>query len=142
MRLLSRISGENIIFWHIFLDSTLFHGIWVNSAPVSENSSNFAKIQRRRSSGKPQETTFFVCQSCYFGCLKNGLNCTFSSLGANWSCKGQCFQHKKKVPHWFPDTREPKVLPHPPKKWIFGPKTAKFGPKPTFLAKYRPFWPI
>ena len=44
MRLLSRISGENSIIWHIFLDSTLFHGIWVNSAPVSENSSNFAKI--------------------------------------------------------------------------------------------------
>ena len=44
MRLLSRISGENSIFWHIFLDFTLFHGIWVNSAPVFENSSNFAKI--------------------------------------------------------------------------------------------------
>ena len=30
----------------------------------------------------------------------------------------------------------------PPKKWIFGPKTAKFGPKLAFLAKYQHFWPI
>ena len=26
--------------------------------------------------------------------------------------------------------------------WIFGPKTAKFGPKLAFGAKYRHFWPI
>ena len=30
----------------------------------------------------------------------------------------------------------------PPKNWIFGPKTAKFGPKLTFLAKYRHFGPF
>ena len=34
---------KNSIFWHIFLDFTLFRGISVNSAPVFENSSNFAK---------------------------------------------------------------------------------------------------
>ena len=30
----------------------------------------------------------------------------------------------------------------PPKKWIFGHKTAKFCPKLAFLAEYRLFWPI
>ena len=30
----------------------------------------------------------------------------------------------------------------PPKKWIFDPKTAKFGPKLAFSAKYGHFWPI
>ena len=30
----------------------------------------------------------------------------------------------------------------PPKNWILGPKTAKFGPKVAFLAKYWHFWPI
>ena len=34
---------KNSIFWHIFLDFTLFRGISVYSAPVFENSSNFAK---------------------------------------------------------------------------------------------------
>ena len=43
---------------------------------------------------------------------------------------------QRKKSHWFPDVRIPKVLLHPPKKWIFGQKTAKFGPKLTFLAKY------
>ena len=38
--------------------------------------------------------------------------------------------------------REQKVLLHPPEKWIFGQKMAKFGPKLTFLAKYRHFWAI
>ena len=48
----------------------------------------------------------------------------------------------KKVSHWNPDIRVPKFLLPPPKKWIFGPKTAKCGPKLAFLAKYRHFWPI
>ena len=49
----------------------------------------------------------------------------------------------KKVPHWFPGMRARKVLLHPPpKKWIFGQKTAKFGPKLAFLANYWHFWPI
>ena len=38
-----------------------------------------------------------------------------------------------KVPHWFPDMRELKVLLHPSKKWIFGPETCKFGPKLTLF---------
>ena len=38
--------------------------------------------------------------------------------------------------------RIPKVLHHPPKKWTFGPKTAKLCPKLTFLAKYRHFGPF
>ena len=38
--------------------------------------------------------------------------------------------------------REQKVLLHPPEKWIFGQKMAKFGPKLAFLAKYQHFWPI
>ena len=52
----------------------------------------------------------------------------------------------------FPDVRVPKVLPHPPQKWIFGPKTAKSGPKYlllvicgqilAFWAKYWHFGPI
>ena len=69
-----------------------------------------------------------------FGPQFSGQNCTFSSLAANWSHTGQWFYHKK-VPHWFPDMRVPNVLLHPPKKW-------SFGPKMTFLAKYRHFWPI
>ena len=38
--------------------------------------------------------------------------------------------------------RVPKFLLPPPKNWIWGPKTAKFGPKQAFLAKYEHFWPI
>ena len=36
----------------------------------------------------------------------------------------------------------PKLLLTPVKIRIFGSKTAKFGPKLKFLAKYRHFWPI
>ena len=42
-------------------------------------------------------------------------------LADNWSPSGQSFQHKK-VPHWFPDMRVPKVLLQSPKKWNFGQK--------------------
>ena len=49
----------------------------------------------------------------------------------------------KEVSHWLPNMRVPKILLptllHPPKKWNFGPKTAKFGLKLAFLAKYWPF---
>ena len=48
----------------------------------------------------------------------------------------------KKVSHWNPDMRVPKFLLHAPKNWILGPKTAKFGPKLAFWAKYRHFCPI
>ena len=44
----------------------------------------------------------------------------------------------KEVSHWFPDMRVPKVLIRPPKKRIFGPKTAQLGLKLAFMAKY---WP-
>ena len=38
--------------------------------------------------------------------------------------------------------RVPKFLLPAPKNWILGPKTAKFGPKLAFWAKYRHFCPI
>ena len=38
--------------------------------------------------------------------------------------------------------RVPKLLLPAPKNWILGPKTAKFGPKLAFWAKYRHFCPI
>ena len=38
--------------------------------------------------------------------------------------------------------RVPKFLLPAPKNWILGPKTAKFGPKLAFGAKYRHFCPI
>ena len=44
--------------------------------------------------------------------------------------------------NWTPDIRVPKVLLHPPNKWILGPKTAKLGPKLAFLVKYGHFWPL
>ena len=68
-----------------------------------------------------------------------GQNYTFSSLAANWNPTGQCFHHNKGVSlaPWYEDTKS--FTPYPPqKKWIFGPKTAKFGPKLTFLAKSGP----
>ena len=48
----------------------------------------------------------------------------------------QHFQHERGVP----DMRVPRVLLPPPQKWIFGPKTAKFGQKLVYLTKYF-FWP-
>ena len=65
-----------------------------------------------------------------------GMDCTFLSQAANWSLNNQHFQHERGVP----DMRVPRVLLPPPKKRIFGPKTAKFGPKLVYLAKYF-FWP-
>ena len=65
-----------------------------------------------------------------------GMDCTFLSQAANWSLNNQHFQHERGVP----DMRVPRVLLPPPQKWIFGPKTAKFGPKLVYLAKYF-FWP-
>ena len=55
--------------------------------------------------------------------------------------QGQGLQHEKGV-SLVPCYEIPKVLLHPPKKWIFGPKTAKFVPKLAFLAKHGHFWPI
>ena len=40
----------------------------------------------------------------------------------------------------FSDMWVPKLLPTPVKIWKFGPKTAKIGPKLTFLAKYWLYW--
>ena len=45
-------------------------------------------------------------------------NSTFSLIAADLSLTGQCFQDKK-VPHWFPEVKVPKILPHPLKKRIF-----------------------
>ena len=60
---------------------------------------------------------------------------TFLSLAANWSLT-------KKVSYWFPDMRAPKVLLPPSKKGFLAKKMAKFGPKLSFIAKYRHFWPL
>ena len=48
----------------------------------------------------------------------------------------------KKVSHWTPDIRVPKVLLSPPKNWIFGPKRAKFGPKLEFWPNIGIFCPF
>ena len=45
-------------------------------------------------------------------------------LAAKWSPTGQYFQHKK-VPHWFPDIRVPKVLTPFPPKMDFWPKNGQ-----------------
>ena len=106
-----------------------------------------------------------------------GQNYTFSSLAANWSLTGQCFQQEQlvslvpwcegtkgftsspkkcifcpklpicqilailpkknnanKVPRWVSIMLVQKLLLPPLKIRSFGPKTAKFGPKLTFLA--------
>ena len=70
------------------------------------------------------------------------MNWTFSSQAANLSRMGKCFQHRKGVSlHWFPDLRVPIFLLVHLEKWIWGQKTAEFGPKLAFWAKYRHFWP-
>ena len=59
----------------------------------------------------------------------------------NWR-RSQVFGPKKNA-HLLLDTMpwpRPGKIVH--KKCFFGPKTAKFGSKLTFLAKYRHFWPI
>ena len=69
-----------------------------------------------------------------------GPNCTFSSLMANWSSTGQYFHHEKgasSVPSLIWGFQ--KFYSIPPKKWSFGPKTAKFtdifGLTSAFLAQ-------
>ena len=71
-----------------------------------------------------------------------GKNGTFSSLADNLSRVFQCFQHRKAVSlaPWYVDNKS--FAPSALTKRIFGPKTAKFGPKLTLLAKYGHFWPI
>ena len=59
-----------------------------------------------------------------------GQNCTFSSLEANWSRTGQCFQHEKSasfVP-WYEGTKI--ITPSPQKMdfWHFLPNIDIFGP--------------
>ena len=79
----------------------------------------------------------FWCQISKFW----GQNSIFSSLAANWSLTNQFFSTKK-VSHWFPDMRVPKViLPSPQKigflaqkrpnlaqNWHFRPNIGIFGP--------------
>ena len=63
-----------------------------------------------------------------------GQNCTFSSLAANLSRIGQCFQQGKGVSlvSWYEDTKS--FTPSPPKNGLlaqkrhFGPNTGIFGP--------------
>ena len=67
---------------------------------------------------------------------------TFSPLAANRSLTNQWFQHKKRCLIGLPIWGYQKFYSLPPKNWIFSPKTAKFGRKLAFLAKYQHFWPI
>ena len=49
-------------------------------------------------------------------------------LAANWSLTDQCFQHEKGVSLDSRYEGTKSFIPPPKKNWIFGPKTAKFGP--------------
>merc|ERR1719474_2439150 len=64
---------------------------------------------------------------------------TFSPLAANWSLADQCLQHEKGVSLESRYEGTKIFTPCPQKNWILGPKTAKFGPKLAFWAKYRHF---
>ena len=58
-----------------------------------------------------------------------GLNCTFSSLAANWSLNGRCFQHERGVSlgSGFVDFW-PKNRPNWAQNWDFWPNIGIFGP--------------
>ena len=73
-----------------------------------------------------------------------GQNCTFSFLRSFRPIGSPPVNvfNMKEVSHRPPDLRVPKILLLPSNNGNFGPKTAKFGPKLTFLAKYRHFGPF
>ena len=108
----------------------------------------FLKIQEilpRIRGGKVQanhKKQLFLCvKVVIFGARKMAQIAHFHPQRPIGAAKVNVF-NTKKVPHWFPDMKEPKVLLHPPQIMDFWPKEVQIWPQTDIFGQISALWPI
>ena len=116
---------KNSVFGPFFVDYPLLPADMINFLINTVSTFSFAPEKVVRTWGEPQKKLFFTnIWSLSQICQKQGWALKNDPLLGNKNVFNM-----KKVFNWTPDIRVPKVLLHPPKKWIFWPKYGQIWPK-------------
>ena len=119
--------NKNSVFGPFFVDYPLLPADMINFLLNTVSTISFAPEKVVRTWGEPQKKLFFTnIWSLSQICQKQGWALKNDPLRPIGASPINAF-NTKKVSNWTPDIRVPKVLPHPPKKWIFLPKSGIFG---------------